>query len=74
MAFRPEVSAARIRKQRTWYTAMKPITPDSVQLPPTDPRYVDGAPKLSAADRRKIFEGNARRVYGRLGAALRAVA
>jgi membrane peptidoglycan carboxypeptidase len=29
---------------RTWYTAMKPITPDSVQLPPTDPRYVDGAP------------------------------
>jgi len=29
---------------RTWYTAMKPITPDGVQLPPTDPRYVDGAP------------------------------
>jgi membrane peptidoglycan carboxypeptidase len=29
---------------RTWFTAMKPITPDTVQLPPTDPRYVDGAP------------------------------
>ncbi|MCV7357104.1 transglycosylase/D,D-transpeptidase PonA2 [Mycolicibacterium fluoranthenivorans] len=29
---------------RTWFTAMKPITPDSVQLPPTDPRYVDGGP------------------------------
>ena len=29
---------------RTWFTAMKPITPDNVQLPPTDPRYVDGAP------------------------------
>ncbi|MET0457133.1 MAG: transglycosylase/D,D-transpeptidase PonA2, partial [Mycobacterium sp.] len=29
---------------RTWFTAMKPITPDSVALPPTDPRYVDGAP------------------------------
>ncbi|MCW2514636.1 MAG: hypothetical protein JWR11_3678 [Mycobacterium sp.] len=29
---------------RTWYTAMKPITPNDVQLPPTDPRYVDGAP------------------------------
>jgi membrane peptidoglycan carboxypeptidase len=29
---------------RTWYTAMKPITPDDVRLPPTDPRYVDGAP------------------------------
>jgi membrane peptidoglycan carboxypeptidase len=29
---------------RTWYTAMKPITPPDVQLPPTDPRYVDGTP------------------------------
>ncbi|MDT5285910.1 MAG: hypothetical protein QOF88_799 [Mycobacterium sp.] len=29
---------------RTWFTAMKTITPDTVQLPPTDPRYVDGAP------------------------------
>jgi membrane peptidoglycan carboxypeptidase len=29
---------------RTWFTAMKPITPDTVQLPPTDPRYVEGGP------------------------------
>jgi membrane peptidoglycan carboxypeptidase len=29
---------------RTWFTAMKSITPPDVQLPPTDPRYVDGAP------------------------------
>ncbi len=29
---------------RTWFTAMKPITPEDVALPPTDPRYVDGAP------------------------------
>ncbi|GAA4634506.1 transglycosylase/D,D-transpeptidase PonA2 [Mycolicibacterium sediminis] len=29
---------------RTWFTAMKGITPDTVALPPTDPRYVDGAP------------------------------
>jgi 4-oxalmesaconate hydratase len=29
-------------------------------------RYVDAAPKLSAADRQKIFEGNAHRVFGRL--------
>jgi membrane peptidoglycan carboxypeptidase len=29
---------------RTWFTAMKQYTPDSVKLPPTDPRYVDGAP------------------------------
>jgi 4-oxalmesaconate hydratase len=35
-------------------------------------RYIDHAPRLSDADRAKIFEGNARRVYGRLGAALKA--
>ena len=29
-------------------------------------RYVDEAPRLSDADRRKIFEGNARRVFSRL--------
>jgi 4-oxalmesaconate hydratase len=29
-------------------------------------RYIDRAPKLSEADRQKIFEGNARRVFGRL--------
>ena len=31
---------------RTWFTAMKPIANDfgDVALPPTDPRYVDGAP------------------------------
>ncbi|HET7742655.1 MULTISPECIES: transglycosylase/D,D-transpeptidase PonA2 [unclassified Mycolicibacterium] len=29
---------------RTWFTAMKQFTPDTVQLPPTDPRFVDGAP------------------------------
>jgi len=29
---------------RTWFTAMKGITPEDVALPPTDPRYVEGAP------------------------------
>ena len=31
---------------RTWFEAMKPIATDfgEVHLPPTDPRYVDGAP------------------------------
>ena len=29
---------------RTWFSAMKPITPDNVVLPPTDPRYVEGGP------------------------------
>jgi len=31
-------------------------------------RYVDKAPKLGDAERRKIFEGNARRVFSRLKA------
>ncbi|KQW01207.1 amidohydrolase family protein [Rhizobacter sp. Root1221] len=35
-------------------------------------RYIDAAPGLTAADRSQIFEGNARRVYPRLDAALRA--
>src|SRR6185312_2357439 len=32
---------------RTWFEAMKPIATDfgDVHLPPTDPRYVDGAPQ-----------------------------
>ncbi|MDC7787869.1 amidohydrolase family protein [Rhodoplanes sp. TEM] len=34
-------------------------------------RYIDGLATLSAADRHKIFEGNARRVYGRLNDRLR---
>ncbi|MCV7435560.1 transglycosylase/D,D-transpeptidase PonA2 [Mycolicibacterium bacteremicum] len=29
---------------RTWFTAMKPLTPDTVVLPPPDPRYVEGGP------------------------------
>ncbi len=29
-------------------------------------RYIDSAPGLSAADRHKIYEGNARRVFSRL--------
>ncbi len=35
-------------------------------------RYIDGVPWLSDADRAKIYEGNARRVYPRLDAILKA--
>jgi 4-oxalmesaconate hydratase len=35
-------------------------------------RYIDAAPELSDADRHMIYEGNARRVYPRLDAALKA--
>ncbi len=33
-------------------------------------RYIDGSPKLNAADREKIFEGNIRRVFKRFPASL----
>ena len=38
---------------RTWFTAMKPIANNfgEVKLPPTDPRYVDGAPGGRGAQR-----------------------
>ncbi|ALM82100.1 amidohydrolase family protein [Bordetella sp. N] len=35
-------------------------------------RYIDAAPQLTDADRQQIYEGNARRVYPRLDAALKA--
>jgi len=35
-------------------------------------RYIDATPNLSDAQRRQVFEGNARRVYPRLDAALKA--
>jgi 4-oxalmesaconate hydratase len=34
-------------------------------------RYVDAAPALDAADRRRLFEDNARVVYGRLSGQLK---
>jgi 4-oxalmesaconate hydratase len=34
-------------------------------------RYVEASPNLSASDRFRIYEGNARRVYPRIDAALK---
>jgi 4-oxalmesaconate hydratase len=46
--------------------AVKGIDPETGQYFDDTKRYVDAAPGLSAADRAKIFEGNARRVFSRL--------
>ena len=46
--------------------AVKGIDPRSGHYFDDTKRYVDNAPGLSAADKQKIFEGNARRVYPRL--------
>jgi 4-oxalmesaconate hydratase len=51
--------------------AVKGIDPQSGHHYDDTRRYVDQVKGLSEADRRKIFEGNARRVYPRLDALLR---
>ncbi len=46
--------------------AVKGVDPKTGHYFDDTKRYVDKAPALSDADRRKIFEGNARKVYSRL--------
>ncbi|HZA49178.1 MAG TPA: hypothetical protein VE549_00470, partial [Myxococcaceae bacterium] len=50
--------------------AVKGIDPESGQYFDDTRRYIDQVGSLSEADRFKIFEGNARRVYPRLDAIL----
>ncbi len=50
--------------------AVRGIDPESGFMYDDTKRYIEGAPQLSAADRANIYEGNARRVFGRLNAAL----
>ena len=50
--------------------AVKGIDPTTGHHYDDTRRYVDALPQLGADDRRKIFEGNARRVYPRLDARL----
>ena len=50
--------------------AVRGIDPQTGQYYDDTKRYVDSADWLSAADREKIYQGNARRVYPRLAARL----
>jgi 4-oxalmesaconate hydratase len=50
--------------------AVRGIDPETGQYFDDTKRYIDNA-KLSDADRKKIFEGNARKVYSRINAKLR---
>ena len=50
--------------------AVRGIDPETGRHYDDTKRFIDAAPNLSEADRRKIYEGNARRVYPRLQAAL----
>jgi 4-oxalmesaconate hydratase len=52
--------------------AVRGIDPETGHNFDDTKRYIDATPNLSPEDRRKIFEDNARRVYPRLDAALKA--
>ncbi|MQP76165.1 amidohydrolase family protein [Stenotrophomonas sp. MYb238] len=52
--------------------AVRGIDPDSGHPFDDTRRYVDASPRFSQSDRHRIFEANARRVYPRLDAALKA--
>jgi 4-oxalmesaconate hydratase len=53
--------------------AVRGIDPDTGHYFDDTRRYVDASPRFSDADRHKIYEGNARRIYPRLDAALKAM-
>jgi 4-oxalmesaconate hydratase len=48
--------------------AVKGIDPTTGQYFDDTKRYVENTPNLSAADKQKVFEGNALKVYPRLKA------
>jgi 4-oxalmesaconate hydratase len=50
--------------------AVRGIDPETGHAYDDTRRYIDGVPWLTPADRAAIFEGNARRVYGRMSAQL----
>jgi len=52
--------------------AVRGIDPETGFYYDDTKRYIEGAATLSAEDRHKIYEGNARRVFSRLDAALKA--
>jgi 4-oxalmesaconate hydratase len=52
--------------------AVKGVDPETGHNYDDTKRYIEATPNLSADDRAKIYEGNARRVYPRLDAALQA--
>ena len=54
------------------YEAVRGIDPETGHHYDDTKRYIEGSKILSAEDRFKVYEGNARRVYPRLDAALKA--
>jgi 4-oxalmesaconate hydratase len=54
--------------------AVRGIDPETGHNYDDTKRYIDATPNLSAFDRQKVYEGNARRVYARLDKALKRAA
>jgi 4-oxalmesaconate hydratase len=65
------IPAANVLFASEMIGAVRGIDPETGHYYDDTKRYIDAA-ALSAADRHQIYEGNARRVYPRLDAALRA--
>jgi 4-oxalmesaconate hydratase len=51
--------------------AVRGIDPESGHYYDDTKRYIEATPNLDAAARRRVYEGNARRIYPRLDAVLR---
>ena len=51
--------------------AVRGIDPESGHSYDDTKRYIEATPNLDETDRRRVYEGNARRVYPRLDAALK---
>ncbi len=52
--------------------AVRGIDPETGNYYDDTKRYIEGSTSLGAADKHKVYEGNARRVFPRLDAALKA--
>ena len=52
--------------------AVRGVDPETGHFYDDTKRYIEATPNLDQAGRRRVYEGNARRVYPRLDAALRA--
>jgi 4-oxalmesaconate hydratase len=51
--------------------AVRGIDPETGNYYDDTKRYIDASTQLTAAQKQQVFEGNARRVYPRLDAALK---
>jgi len=64
--------ASKSPKKPSVFSAVQGIDPETGFYYDDTKRYIEASTTLSAQDRHKVYEGNARRVFPRLDAALKA--